>query len=127
MASDRPYHRAMSPRAIIAELQRCAAVQFDPTVVEAFVRVIEREGDHLIINSARETWQNHVGNGHQMHYVNGWHTFQEEAVPVMRDVRYPFDGLRASAQGVAQSRPVLPKGIPEVRRNTMVASEVVTP
>ena len=127
MASDRPYHRAMSPRAIIAELQRCAEVQFDPTVVEAFVRVIEREGDHLIINSARETWQNHVGNGHQMHYVNGWHTFQEEAVPVMRDVRYPFDGLRASAQGVAQSRPVLPKGIPEVCRNTMVASEVVTP
>ena len=82
MASDRPYSQAMSPRAIIAELRHCAGTQFDPAVAEAFVRVIEREGERLVINSARETWRNHVENGHQMHYVNREFTFPK-TVPVL--------------------------------------------
>ncbi len=53
MASDRPYHRAMTVYQIIAELERCASHQFDPGVVEAFTRIIEREGEAFVVNSAR--------------------------------------------------------------------------
>ncbi|NOZ29085.1 MAG: diguanylate cyclase [Chloroflexi bacterium] len=53
MASDRPYKRGMSPDQILEELQRCAGTHFDPAVVTAFVRVIEREGKDFIVNSAR--------------------------------------------------------------------------
>ncbi len=105
MASDRPYHQAMSRDAIIAELKRCAGVQFDPIVVGAFVRVAERENGHLIINSARETWQSRVENGHKMHYVNGDLAFEEKTVPVRR--------------------PAVREEIRQVLSNTMVASEGV--
>jgi putative nucleotidyltransferase with HDIG domain len=54
MASDRPYHVGMSVSQIIAELKRNAGTQFDPTVAEVFVRIIEREGEEFIVNSARE-------------------------------------------------------------------------
>jgi putative nucleotidyltransferase with HDIG domain len=54
MASDRPYHQAMSLDEIVAELQRGAGSQFDPTVVAGFVRVAERNGRELVVNSARE-------------------------------------------------------------------------
>jgi PAS domain S-box-containing protein len=40
MTSDRPYRRAMSPRAAFIELRLCAGSQFDPAVVEALVRVL---------------------------------------------------------------------------------------
>jgi HD-GYP domain-containing protein (c-di-GMP phosphodiesterase class II) len=53
MASDRPYHRAMTPQQIIAEVRRCAGVQFDPQIAEAFVRVVERQGASFVVNSAR--------------------------------------------------------------------------
>ncbi|MCX6045174.1 MAG: HD-GYP domain-containing protein [Chloroflexi bacterium] len=53
MASDRPYHRAMSLHEIITEVQRCAGSQFEPAVVEAFVRIAEREGTRFVVNSAR--------------------------------------------------------------------------
>ncbi|MEZ4673780.1 MAG: HD-GYP domain-containing protein [Caldilineaceae bacterium] len=53
MASDRPYHRALSTEEIIAEVERCAGTQFDPAVVQAFVRVAEHESDCFIVNSAR--------------------------------------------------------------------------
>jgi HD-GYP domain-containing protein (c-di-GMP phosphodiesterase class II) len=42
MASDRPYHKAMPLPEIVAELERCAGTQFDPTVVQVFVRAAER-------------------------------------------------------------------------------------
>lgn len=40
MTSDRPYRRGMTPEAAIAEIQRNAGTQFDPKVVEAFVRAM---------------------------------------------------------------------------------------
>ena len=79
MASDRPYSQAMSPRAIIAELRHCAGTQFDPAVAEVFVRVIEREGERLVINSAREVVQQHTDHGHLMDYINLGFIFQKRA------------------------------------------------
>lgn len=54
MASDRPYHRGMPLPAIVAEVRRSAGTQFDPLVVDAFVRLVEGEGAALIVNSAHE-------------------------------------------------------------------------
>lgn len=53
MASDRPYSRAMSVDEIIKEVIRCSGGQFDPIVAKAFVRIAEREGAQLVVNSAR--------------------------------------------------------------------------
>lgn len=38
MISDRPYRKALSREAAIEELKRCAGQQFDPEVVEVFVK-----------------------------------------------------------------------------------------
>jgi HD-GYP domain-containing protein (c-di-GMP phosphodiesterase class II) len=53
LASDRPYKRGMSPDEILAELRKSAGTHFDPVMVDAFIRVIEREGQEFIVNSAR--------------------------------------------------------------------------
>lgn len=53
MASDRPYHRAMSVDEIIREVSRCSGSQFDPVVAEAFMCIAEREGTRFVVNSAR--------------------------------------------------------------------------
>lgn len=42
MTSDRPYRRAMSHEAAMAELRRCAGTQFDPALVEVFAGLIDR-------------------------------------------------------------------------------------
>lgn len=54
MASDRPYHRAMSPEQVLVEVARCAGTQFDPQLAAIFLQVAEREGPGFIINSARQ-------------------------------------------------------------------------
>nr|MBC8253644.1 phosphohydrolase [Ardenticatenia bacterium] len=38
MTSDRPYRRAMTAQAALAELERGAGTQFDPEVVDAFIQ-----------------------------------------------------------------------------------------
>jgi diguanylate cyclase (GGDEF)-like protein len=40
MTSDRPYRKAMSHEAAIAELKKCAGMQFDPELVEQFTSVL---------------------------------------------------------------------------------------
>lgn len=46
MTSDRPYRKAMAIEAAIRELESNSGSQFDPNVVEAFVRMISRNGAH---------------------------------------------------------------------------------
>jgi HD-GYP domain-containing protein (c-di-GMP phosphodiesterase class II) len=43
MTTNRPYRHRVNEPAALAELVACAGSQFDPRVVEAFVRVLERE------------------------------------------------------------------------------------
>jgi HD-GYP domain-containing protein (c-di-GMP phosphodiesterase class II) len=40
MTTDRPYRQARPPAMALAELQRCAGTQFDPSVVAALVGVL---------------------------------------------------------------------------------------
>ena len=51
MASDRPYHAGQSLENILHEIKRCAGTQFDPAVVDAFVRVA-RQRKGIVVNSA---------------------------------------------------------------------------
>lgn len=67
MASDRPYHRAMSLSEIVAEIVRCTGRQFDPIVGGAFIRVVQLRGDELVINSAREIVRRHSDTGEPAH------------------------------------------------------------
>lgn len=43
MTSHRPYRKACSSEDALAELRRCSGSQFDPQVVDAFVRAMERQ------------------------------------------------------------------------------------
>ena len=47
MTSDRPYRKAMPLESAIEELERGKNTQFDPDLVEVFIRVIEGEGKPL--------------------------------------------------------------------------------
>jgi len=40
MTHDRPYRKAMSEKAAIAELERCSGTQFDPELVPIFISVV---------------------------------------------------------------------------------------
>ena len=42
MTSDRPYRKALSQEEAIRELRRCAGTQFDPHLVEIFIKELER-------------------------------------------------------------------------------------
>ncbi len=48
MTHDRPFRRALSREAAVAELWRCSGTQFDPTVVTAFTRVLREEWDRAV-------------------------------------------------------------------------------
>lgn len=54
MTTDRPYRRALSEKAAIAELRRCAGTQFDPEVVDVFVEAWEQGcvGTHGALRAA---------------------------------------------------------------------------
>jgi HD-GYP domain-containing protein (c-di-GMP phosphodiesterase class II) len=59
MVSNRPYRKACSYDAAYKELRRCAGSQFDPGLVEHFIKVVQardesrREGDVSISNSVK--------------------------------------------------------------------------
>jgi len=44
MTSDRPYRPALSHEIAIEELKRCAGTQFDPKLVDVFVKIFEKKG-----------------------------------------------------------------------------------
>ncbi|MGI9590339.1 MAG: HD domain-containing phosphohydrolase, partial [Myxococcota bacterium] len=48
MTSDRPYRKALPLEAVFSELDKYSGSQFDPACVQAFIRVIEREGESFI-------------------------------------------------------------------------------
>ncbi|HKK51067.1 MAG TPA: HD-GYP domain-containing protein, partial [Myxococcota bacterium] len=48
MTSDRPYRKALSIDVVVEELRKYSGTQFDPVVVEAFLRLLEDEGDAFI-------------------------------------------------------------------------------
>jgi diguanylate cyclase (GGDEF)-like protein len=52
MITERSYRAAMSHEGACRELRRCAGAQFDPAVVEAFLAVIEEQGDDGAIDAA---------------------------------------------------------------------------
>lgn len=41
MTNDRPYRRAIPPEAARAEIKRCAGVQFDPELVDKFLKILD--------------------------------------------------------------------------------------
>jgi HD-GYP domain-containing protein (c-di-GMP phosphodiesterase class II) len=57
MASDRPYQRAMSLEEIIIEVKRGRGTHFDPNLADVFIRIAEREGTRLLVNSAEQVTQ----------------------------------------------------------------------
>ena len=48
MTSDRPYRKALPLDTVVRELHKYSGSQFDPQCVEAFLRLLEREGEALI-------------------------------------------------------------------------------
>jgi HD-GYP domain-containing protein (c-di-GMP phosphodiesterase class II) len=40
MTTDRPYRRALSHEAAVAELEKCAGTQFDPRVVDVLLALL---------------------------------------------------------------------------------------
>ncbi|MCX4764874.1 HD-GYP domain-containing protein [Streptomyces sp. NBC_01275] len=51
MTSTRSYSRARPVDAALAELRRCAGAQFDPRMVTALARVVERDGWHPVVTA----------------------------------------------------------------------------
>ena len=58
MTSDRPYRKARDVAQALEELRRCAGSQFDPDVVEAFVRLSE-EDQTLVLPETHEQDAHH--------------------------------------------------------------------
>ncbi len=76
MASDRAYRKALSLNEIIDELRRMRGIQFDPIIAEIFGRILEREGESLVVNSSYDAAQ------HALRWNAGW-----------LDSNVPFNGV----------------------------------
>lgn len=48
MTSDRPYRKALPVETVVEELHRFSGTQFDPVVVDAFLKLLEDEGESFI-------------------------------------------------------------------------------
>ncbi len=53
MTSDRPYRKALPLEVVFCELTKYSGSQFDPTCVDAFLRLLEREGPDFIRNDQK--------------------------------------------------------------------------
>jgi putative nucleotidyltransferase with HDIG domain len=62
MASDRPYHRGMSTKEIVEEIQQCRGTQFDPMIADVFVKLILESGSSFVVNSARSVTQQYAAS-----------------------------------------------------------------
>jgi HD-GYP domain-containing protein (c-di-GMP phosphodiesterase class II) len=49
ITSDRPYRPGRSSDLAVSEILRCSGSQFDPEVVEAFVLLLEEQGDTILV------------------------------------------------------------------------------
>ena len=52
MASSRPYHRPVTADEVKNEVMDCSGTHFDPEIVEAFLKVLNRLGDNIIVDSS---------------------------------------------------------------------------
>lgn len=48
MVTDRPYRKALPIKEIEAELKRCAGTQFDPSLVQLLLEIIEERGEDIL-------------------------------------------------------------------------------
>jgi putative nucleotidyltransferase with HDIG domain len=53
MTSDRPYRTSMSMGRVVEEVQIFSGTQFDPAVADAFLALVEREGDGFIERASK--------------------------------------------------------------------------
>jgi HD-GYP domain-containing protein (c-di-GMP phosphodiesterase class II) len=53
MTSDRPYRKALPLNTVVSELHKYSGSQFDPSCVEAFMRLLDREGEELITTNQK--------------------------------------------------------------------------
>ncbi|MFQ5454671.1 MAG: HD domain-containing phosphohydrolase [Nitrospirota bacterium] len=61
MLTDLPYKKGRSIDEALAEIKRCEGTQFDPMIVQIFLRIIENDRDNIIINFStkkKELFQN---------------------------------------------------------------------
>ena len=60
MASDRIYRKGLGIQEIVDEITKNSGTQFSPSVVNAFLKVLRREGDTLLVNSGRVSSKNEI-------------------------------------------------------------------
>ena len=53
MSSDRPYRRSLALERVIEEIQTYSGTQFDPVCADAFLAIIEREGEDFIERASK--------------------------------------------------------------------------
>jgi diguanylate cyclase (GGDEF)-like protein len=89
MASDRPYRKGMSLTEMLAEIKRCAGTQFDPEVAKAFVTVVEREREYLIVNSAQEVQRKQADAARILHVTTGMTLSNLNSGPLSGPLKVP--------------------------------------
>jgi diguanylate cyclase (GGDEF)-like protein/putative nucleotidyltransferase with HDIG domain len=60
MASDRHYRKGLGIQEIVDEITKYSGTQFSPAVVGAFLKVLRKEGEALIVNSGRVISENEI-------------------------------------------------------------------
>ncbi len=93
MLSDRSYRSPRSLADVLKEVDRCSGAQFDPIVVEAFLKVVEKRGESFFTNSAKRVDMSLAKNGiikpaQELHYL------KKSMLPA--DVLYSASELRIS-------------------------------